>query len=163
MIRCKTVRPLIVQKTRFDRVLELVAIVLILLAWFAASCLYVLDNQYFLYFLFSALSTMLAGIMFLTVRIPDKFRIKMHVDLGGDAIVLQSRLVLRCIRWIGVTFALQGHFFIWGFKCLRSEGLHSCGIFLFVIAAAGTLSFVISILVYYTMRINKLNKKSDNI
>lgn len=158
MIRCKTVRPLIVQKTRFDRVLELVAIVLILLAWFAASCLYVLDNQYFLYFLFSALSTMLAGIMFLTVRFPDKLRIKMHVDLGGDAIVLQSRLVLRCIRWIGVTFALQGHFFIWGFRCLRS-----CGILLFVIAAAVTLSFVISVLVYYTMRINKLNKKSDNI
>ena len=103
MIRCKTVRPLIVQKTRFDRVLELVAIVLILLAWFAASCLYVLDNQYFLYFLFAALSTMLAGLMFLTVRFPDKLRIKMHVDLGGDAIVLQSRLVLRCIRWIGVT------------------------------------------------------------
>ena len=105
----------------------------------------------------------LAGIMFLTVRLPDKLRIKMHVDLGGDAIVLQSRLVLRCIRWIGVTFALQGHFFIWGFRCLRSEGLHSCGILLFVIAAAVTLSFVISVLVYYTMRINKLNKKSDNI
>ena len=82
----------------------------------------------------------------------------MHVDLGGDAIILQSRLVLRCIRWIGVTFALQGHFFIWGFRCL-----HSCGILLFVIAAAVTLSFVISVLVYYTMRINKLNKKSDNI
>lgn len=163
MIRCKTVRPLIVQKTRLDRVVELVAIVLILLAWFAASCLYVLDNQYFLYFLFAALSTMLAGIMFLTVRFPDKLRIKMHVDLGGDAIVLQSRLVLRCIRWIGVTFAMMGHIFIWGFRCLRSEGLHFCGILLFVIAAAVTLSFVISVLVYYTMRINKLNKKSDNI
>lgn len=110
MIRCKTVLPLIVQKTRFDRVLEFVATVLIMLAWFTASCLYVLDNQYFLYFLFAALSTMLAGIMLLTVRFPDKLRIKMHVDLGGDAIALQSRLVLRCIRWIGVTFAMQAHF-----------------------------------------------------
>ena len=53
MIRCKTVRPLIVQKTRFDRVLEFVAIVLILLIWFIASCLYVLGNLYFLsYFLY---------------------------------------------------------------------------------------------------------------
>ena len=35
--------------------------------------------------------------------------------------------------------------------------------FVIFIAAAVTLSFVISVLVYYTMRINKLNKKSDNI
>lgn len=64
MIRCKTVRPVVVEKARFDRVLEFVAIVLILLIWFIASFLYVLGNLYFLSFLFPVLSTMLIGIMF---------------------------------------------------------------------------------------------------
>ena len=64
MIRCKTVRPVVVEKARFDRILEFVAIVLVLLICFIASYLYVLDNVYFLYFLFPALSTMLTGIMF---------------------------------------------------------------------------------------------------
>ena len=64
MLRCKTVRPVVVEKARFDRILEFVAIVLVLLICFIASYLYVLDNVYFLYFLFPALSTMLTGIMF---------------------------------------------------------------------------------------------------
>ena len=64
MIRCKTVQQVVVEKAWFDGILEFAATVLILLIWFIASYLYVLDNLYFLYFLFPALSTMLTGIMF---------------------------------------------------------------------------------------------------
>ena len=158
MIRSKTVRPVFVKMTSFDRILESVAIVLLLLTWLIAFSFTFMQDAHLLYFLFATMATVFSGSMFMTARFPGKLRIKMPVVFNDDAIVPQSAMVLRCIRWIGVAFALQGYFFLWGFKCLRSEELLNYGILLFSIGGAGTLLFMICIFVYYIRRVNRLNK-----
>ena len=116
------VKPVSVPPTRFDRVLDLVALFLCILSWALAIGLYLDAPEQIptgfdatgnprgwgspaFYFFFAGIATFVTVLMFVSLRYPQF--INLPITLNERTVIPQSALLARCVRWINIICILM--------------------------------------------------------
>ncbi len=161
------VKPVRVPPTLFDRILDLIALFLLLLMWVLAIYFFIdapdkvptgFDaagnprgwGSAATYFLMPGIGVFYAVAMFLATYFPQF--INMPVVLKEKTVVPQSTLMIRCCRWlniVGLAMFLYILFYMAGFQYepLRMDAS------LFVIGILGSIPLMLGIIICYCVRI----------
>ena len=164
-----------VPPTRFDRVLDLLALFLCILSWALAIGLYsdapeqiptgfdVAGNPRgwgspLFYFFFAGIATFVTALMFVSLRYPQL--INLPIALNERTVVSQSALMIRCVRWINIVCNLMFLLLltqIGGYQCEQMK-LNPTD---FIIGIFTLIFVMFIIIIYYCRRISrKINLSS---
>ena len=164
------VKPVRVPPTRFDRVLDLAALFLIVLLWVLTIKFYIDAPEKVptgfdaagnprgwgsaaFYFFMSGMGTFYAVAMFFATYFPQF--INMPVVLKESTIVPQSALMIRCCRWlniVGLSMFLFILFYMAGYQyeALRMDAS------LFVAGMIGSVFLMLGVIICYCVRISQV-------
>ena len=164
------VKPVRVPPTRFDRVLDLVALFLIVLLWVLTLKFYIDAPEKVptgfdaagnprgwgsaaFYFLMSGMGTFYAVAMFFAAYFPQF--INMPVVLKESTIVPQSALMIRCCRWLNIVGLAMFLFILlhmagYQYEVLRMDAS------LFVAGMIGNVVLMLGFIIYYSVRISRV-------
>ena len=164
------VKPVSVPPTRFDRILDLVALFLCILLWALAIGLYLDAPEQIptgfdamgnprswgspaFYFLMSGIGTFYAVAIFLAAYFPQF--INMPVVLKESTIVPQSALMIRCCRWLNIVGLAMFLFILlqmagYQYEVLRMDAS------LFVAGMMGNVFLILGFIIYYSVRISQV-------
>lgn len=164
------VKPVRVPPTRFDRVLDLVALFLVVLLWVLTIKFYIDAPEKVptgfdaagnprgwgsaaFYFLMSGMGTFYAVAMFFAAYFPQF--INMPVVLKESTIVPQSALMIRCCRWLNIVGLAMFLFILfhmagYQYKALRMDAS------LFVAGMIGNVVLMLGFIIYYCVRISQV-------
>ncbi len=164
------VKPVRVPPTRFDRILDLVSLFLVVLLWVLTIKFYIDAPEKVptgfdaagnprgwgsaaFYFLMSGMGTFYAVAMFFAAYFPQF--INMPVMLKESTIVPQSALMIRCCRWLNIV-GLAMYLFIllhmagYQYEVLRMDAS------LFVAGMIGNVVLMLGFIIYYSVRISQV-------
>ncbi|MBR4846339.1 MAG: DUF1648 domain-containing protein [Bacteroidaceae bacterium] len=165
------VKPVSVPPTRFDRVLDLVALFLIVLLWVLAISFFIDDapdkiptgfdaagnprgwGSAAFYFLMPVIATPVVGLMFLSTRYPQL--INLPVALRQQVIVHQSALMIRCCRWLNIVCEVMMLFILIFMAGFQYETLYMDSD-IFVAGIYGTVILMFVVIIYYSVRISRV-------
>ena len=164
------VKPVRVPPTRFDRVLDLVALFLVVLLWVLTLKFYIDAPEKVptgfdaagnprgwgsaaFYFLMSGMGTFYAVAMFFAAYFPQF--INMPVMLKESTIVPQSALMIRCCRWLNIVGLAMFLFILlhmagYQYEVLRMDAS------LFVAGMIGNVVLMLGFIIYYSVRISQV-------
>ena len=164
------VKPVRVPPTRFDRVLDLVALFLVVLLWVLTIKFYIDAPEKVptgfdaagnprgwgsaaFYFLMSGMGTFYAVAMFFAAYFPQF--INMPVVLKESTIVPQSALMIRCCRWLNIVGLAMFLFILlhmagYQYEVLRMDAS------LFVAGMMGNVVLILGFIIYYSVRISRV-------
>ena len=162
------VKPVRVPPTRFDRVLDLVALFLIVLLWVLTIKFYIDAPEKVptgfdaagnprgwgsaaFYFLMSGMGTFYAVAMFFAAYFPQF--INMPVMLKESTIVPQSALMIRCCRWLNIVGLAMFLFILLHMAGYQYEALRMDAS-LFVAGMIGNVVLMLGFIIYYCVRIS---------
>lgn len=168
--KSKTVKPVFVPPTRFDRVLDLVAIFLLVLLWGLAIAFYIdapdkvptgFDaagnprgwGSPAFYFLMPAINIFYAVAMFAAIYFPQF--INMPVVLKEKTVVAQSALMIRCCRWLNIVGQLMFLFILLQMAGYQCESLRM-GPSLFMGGIFANIALLLGVIIYYSVRISRV-------
>lgn len=164
------VKPVRVPPTRFDRVLDLVALFLIVLLWVLTIKFYIDAPERVpigfdaagnprgwgsaaFYFLMSGMGTFYAVAMFFAAYFPQF--INMPVVLKESTIVPQSALMIRCCRWLNIVGLAMFLFILFQMAGYQYEALRMDAS-LFVAGMIGNVVLMLVFIIYYCVRISQV-------
>ena len=164
------VKPVRVPPTRFDRVLDLVALFLIVLLWVLTIKFYIDAPEKVptgfdaagnprgwgsaaFYFLMSGMGTFYAVAMFFAAYFPQF--INMPVMLKESTIVPQSALMIRCCRWLNIVGLAMFLFILLHMAGYQYEALRMDAS-LFVAGMIGNVVLMLGFIIYYCVRISQV-------
>ena len=164
------VKPVRVPPTRFDRVLDLAALFLIVLLWVLAIKFYIDAPEKVptgfdaagnprgwgspaFYFLISGMATLYAVAIFLAAYFPQF--INMPVVLKESTIVPQSALMIRCCRWLNIVGLAMFLFILLHMAGYQYEALRMDAS-LFVAGMMGNVVLILGFIIYYSVRISRV-------
>ena len=164
------VKPVRVPPTRFDRVLDLVALFLIVLLWVLTIKFYIDAPEKVptgfdaagnprgwgsaaFYFLMSGMGTFYAVAMFFAAYFPQF--INMPVVLKESTIVPQSALMIRCCRWLNIVGLAMFLFIFFQMVGYQYEALRMDAS-LFVAGMIGNVVLMLGFIIYYCVRISQV-------
>ena len=164
------VKPVCVPPTRFDRVLDLVALFLIVLLWVLTIKFYIDAPEKVptgfdaagnprgwgsaaFYFLMSGMGTFYAVAMFFAAYFPQF--INMPVVLKESTIVPQSALMIRCCRWLNIVGLAMFLFIFFQMVGYQYEALRMDAS-LFVAGMIGNVVLMLGFIIYYCVRISQV-------
>ena len=164
------VKPVRVPPTRFDRVLDLVALFLIVLLWVLTIKFYIDAPEIVptgfdatgnprgwgsaaFYFLMSGMGTFYAVAMFFAAYFPQF--INMPVVLKESTIVPQSALMIRCCRWLNIVGLAMFLFILLHMAGYQYEALRMDAS-LFVAGMIGNVVLMLGFIIYYSVRISQV-------
>ena len=164
------VKPVRVPPTRFDRVLDLVALFLIVLLWVLTIKFYIDAPEKVptgfdaagnprgwgsaaFYFLMSGMGTFYAVAMLFAAYFPQF--INMPVVLKESTIVPQSALMIRCCRWLNIVGLAMFLFILIHIAGYQYEALRMDAS-LFVAGMIGNVVLMLGFIIYYSVRISQV-------
>ena len=164
------VKPVRVPPTRFDRVLDLAALFLIVLLWVLAIKFYIDAPEKVptgfdaagnprgwgspaFYFLISSMGTLYAVAIFFAAYFPQF--INMPVVLKESTIVPQSALMIRCCRWLNIVGLAMFLFILLHMAGYQYEALRMDAS-LFVAGMMGNVVLILGFIIYYSVRISRV-------
>ncbi|MBQ4622173.1 MAG: DUF1648 domain-containing protein [Bacteroidaceae bacterium] len=164
------VKPVRVPPTRFDRVLDLVALFLIVLLWVLTIKFYIDAPERVpigfdaagnprgwgsaaFYFLMSGMGTFYAVAMFFAAYFPQFINIP--VVLKESTIVPQSALMIRCCRWLNIVGLAMFLFILFHMAGYQYEALRMDAS-LFVAGMIGNVVLMLGFIIYYSVRISQV-------
>ena len=164
------VKPVRVPPTRFDRILDLAALFLIVLLWVLTIKFYIdapekvptgFDAAGYprgwgsaaFYFLMSGMGTFYAVAMFFAAYFPQF--INMPVVLKESTIVPQSALMIRCCRWLNIVGLAMFLFIFFQMVGYQYEALRMDAS-LFVAGMIGNVVLMLGFIIYYSVRISQV-------
>ena len=164
------VKPVRVPPTRFDRILDLVSLFLVVLLWVLTIKFYIdapekvptgFDAAGYprgwgsaaVYFLMSGMGTFYAVAMFFAAYFPQF--INMPVVLKESAIVPQSALMIRCCRWLNIV-GLAMFLFILFQMAGYQYGALRMDASLFVAGMIGSVVLMLGVIICYCVRISQV-------
>lgn len=164
------VKPVRVPPTRFDRVLDLAALFLIVLLWVLAIKFYIDAPEKVptgfdaagnprgwgspaFYFLISGMGTLYAVAIFFAAYFPQF--INMPVVLKESSIVPQSALMIRCCRWLNIVGLAMFLFILLHMAGYQYEALRMDAS-LFVAGMMGNVVLILGFIIYYSVRISRV-------
>ena len=164
------VKPVRVPPTRFDRVLDLVALFLIVLLWVLTIKFYIDAPEKVptgfdaagnprgwgsaaFYFLMSGMGTFYAVAMLFAAYFPQF--INMPVVLKESTIVPQSALMIRCCRWLNIVGLAMFLFILFHMAGYQYEALRMDDS-LFVAGMIGNVVLMLGFIIYYSVRISQV-------
>ena len=164
------VKPVRVPPTRFDRVLDLVALFLIVLLWVLTIKFYIDAPEKVptgfdaagnprgwgspaFYFLISGMGTLYAVAIFFAAYFPQF--INMPVVLKESTIVPQSALMIRCCRWLNIVGLAMFLFILLHMAGYQYEALRMDAS-LFVAGMMGNVVLILGFIIYYSVRISQV-------
>ena len=156
------VKPVRVPPTRFDRVLDLAALFLIVLLWVLAIKFYIDAPEKVptgfdaagnprgwgspaFYFLISGMATLYAVAIFFAAYFPQF--INMPVVLKESTIVPQSALMIRCCRWLNIVGLAMFLFILLHMAGYQYEALRMDAS-LFVAGMMGNVVLILGFIIY---------------
>ena len=164
------VKPVRVPPTRFDRILDLVSLFLVVLLWVLTIKFYIDAPEKVptgfdaagnprgwgsaaFYFLMSGMGTFYAVAMFFAAYFPQF--INMPVMLKESTIVPQSALMIRCCRWLNIVGLAMFLFILlhmagYQYEVLRMDAS------LFVAGMIGNVVLMLGFIIYYSVRISQV-------
>ena len=164
------VKPVRVPPTRFDRILDLAALFLIVLLWVLTIKFYIDAPEKVptgfdaagnprgwgsaaFYFLMSGMGTFYAVAMFFAAYFPQF--INMPVVLKESTIVPQSALMIRCCRWLNIVGLAMFLFIFFQMVGYQYEALRMDAS-LFVAGMIGNVVLMLGFIIYYCVRISQV-------
>lgn len=164
------VKPVRVPPTRFDRVLDLVALFLVVLLWVLTIKFYIDAPEKVptgfdaagnprgwgsaaFYFLMSGMGTFYVVAMFFAAYFPQF--INMPVMLKESTIVPQSALMIRCCRWLNIVGLAMFLFILLHMAGYQYEALRMDAS-LFVAGMIGNVVLMLGFIIYYSVRISQV-------
>ena len=164
------VKPVRVPPTRFDRILDLAALFLIVLLWVLTIKFYIDAPEKVptgfdaagnprgwgsaaFYFLMSGMGTFYAVAMFFAAYFPQF--INMPVMLKESTIVPQSALMIRCCRWLNIVGLAMFLFIFFQMVGYQYEALRMDAS-LFVAGMIGNVVLMLGFIIYYCVRISQV-------
>lgn len=164
------VKPVRVPPTRFDRILDLAALFLIVLLWVLTIKFYIDAPEKVptgfdaagnprgwgsaaFYFLMSGMGTFYAVAMFFAAYFPQF--INMPVVLKESTIVPQSALMIRCCRWLNIVGLAMFLFIFFQMVGYQYEALRMDAS-LFVAGMIGNVVLMLGFIIYYSVRISQV-------
>ena len=164
------VKPVRVPPTRFDRVLDLAALFLVVLLWVLTLKFYIDAPEKVptgfdaagnprgwgsaaFYFLMSGMGTFYAVAMFFAAYFPQF--INMPVMLKESTIVPQSALMIRCCRWLNIVGLSMFLFILFQMVGYQYEAL-CMDASLFVAGMIGNVVLMLGFIIYYSVRISRV-------
>ena len=164
------VKPVRVPPTRFDRVLDLAALFLVVLLWVLTIKFYIDAPEKVptgfdaagnprgwgsaaFYFLMSGMGTFYAVAMFFAAYFPQF--INMPVMLKESTIVPQSALMIRCCRWLNIVGLAMFLFILFHMAGYQYEALRMDDS-LFVAGMIGNVVLMLGFIIYYSVRISQV-------
>jgi uncharacterized membrane protein len=164
------VKPVRVPPTRFDRVLDLAALFLIVLLWVLAIKFYIDAPEKVptgfdaagnprgwgspaFYFLISCMGTLYAVAIFFAAYFPQF--INMPVVMKESTIVPQSALMIRCCRWLNIVGLAMFLFILLHMAGYQYEALRMDAS-LFVAGMMGNVVLILGFIIYYSVRISRV-------
>ena len=164
------VKPVRVPPTRFDRILDLVSLFLVVLLWVLTIKFYIdapekvptgFDAAGYprgwgsaaFYFLMSGMGTFYAVAMFFAAYFPQF--INMPVVLKESAIVPQSALMIRCCRWLNIVGLAMFLFILFQMAGYQYEALRMDAS-LFVAGMIGSVFLMLDVIICYCVRISQV-------
>lgn len=164
------VKPVRVPPTRFDRILDLVALFLVVLLWVLTIKFYIDAPEKVptgfdaagnprgwgcaaFYFLMSGMGTFYAVAMFFAAYFPQF--INMPVVLKESTIVPQSALMIRCCRWLNIVGLAMFLFILFHMAGYQYEALRMDAS-LFVAGMIGSVFLMLGVIIYYCVRISQV-------
>ena len=164
------VKPVRVPPTRFDRVLDLAALFLVVLLWVLTIKFYIDAPEKVptgfdaagnprgwgsaaFYFLMSGMGTFYAVAMFFAAYFPQF--INMPVVLKESTIVPQSALMIRCCRWLNIVGLAMFLFILFHMAGYQYEALRMDDS-LFVAGMIGNVVLMLGFIIYYSVRISQV-------
>ena len=164
------VKPVRVPPTRFDRVLDLVALFLIVLLWVLTIKFYIDAPEKVptgfdaagnprgwgsaaFYFFMSGMGTFYAVAMFFAAYFPQF--INMPVVLKESTVVPQSALMIRCCRWLNIVGLAMFLFILFHMAGYQYEALRM-NASLFVVGIIGSVVLILGFIIYYSVRISQV-------
>lgn len=164
------VKPVRVPPTRFDRVLDLAALFLIVLLWVLTIKFYIDAPEKVptgfdaagnprgwgsaaFYFLMSGMGTFYAVAIFFAAYFPQF--INMPVVLKENTIVPQSALMIRCCRWLNIVGLVMFLFILFQMASYQYEALRMDSS-LFVAGMIGNVFLMLGVIIYYSVRISQV-------
>ena len=164
------VKPVRVPPTRFDRVLDLAALFLIVLLWVLAIKFYIDAPEKVptgfdaagnprgwgspaFYFLISSMGTLYAVAIFFAAYFPQF--INMPVVMKESTIVPQSALMIRCCRWLNIVGLAMFLFILLHMAGYQYEALRMDSS-LFVAGMMGNVVLILGFIIYYSVRISRV-------
>lgn len=164
------VKPVRVPPTRFDRVLDLAALFLIVLLWVLTIKFYIDAPEKVptgfdaagnprgwasaaFYFFMSGMGTFYAVAMFFATYFPQF--INMPVVLKESTIVPQSALMIRCCRWLNIVGLSMFLFILLHMAGYQYEALRMDAS-LFVAGMIGNVVLMLGFIIYYSVRISQV-------
>jgi uncharacterized membrane protein len=164
------VKPVRVPPTRFDRVLDLAALFLIVILWVLAIKFYIDAPEKVpagfdaagnprgwgspaLYFLISGMATLYAVAIFFAAYFPQF--INMPVVLKESTIVPQSALMIRCCRWLNIVGLAMFLFILFYMAGYQYEALRMDAS-LFVAGMIGSVFLMLGVIICYCVRISQV-------
>ena len=165
------VKPVRVPPTRFDRVLDLVALFLVGLLWVLTIKFYIDAPEKVptgfdaagnprgwgspaFYFMMPAIGMFYGVSLYAATYFPQFINIP--VVLREKTVVPQSALMIRCCRWLNIVGQLMFLFILFQMGSYHYEALHMEPS-IFMIAILGWVFLMLGLIVYYCVRISRLN------
>ena len=165
------IKPVRVPPARFDRVLDLVAIILLALLWVLTLKFYIDAPEKVptgfdaagnprgwgsaaFYSMMPAIGTFVVGLMFLSLRYPHL--INLPVVLRQQVIAYQSALMARCVRWLNIVCEMMMLFILIYMAGFQYEALYMDSE-IFVSGILGNVILMLGVIIYYSVRISRLN------
>lgn len=164
------VKPVRVPPTRFDRVLDLAALFLIVLLWVLTIKFYIDAPEKVptgfdaagnprgwgspaFYFLMLGIGVFYAVAMFFAARFPQF--INLPVVLKESTIVPQSALMIRCCRWLNIVGLAMFLFILFQMAGYQYEALRMDAS-LFVAGMIGNVFLMLGVIIYYSVRVSQV-------
>ena len=168
--RSRTVKPVYVPPTRFDRVLDFVALFLIVLLWVLAICFFidapdVIPTRFdaaghptewgspAIYLLIPMFGSIFGFIMIAVASI-SQF-VSMSDVLKEKTVIAESALKKRCSRWLNIMGQLMSLFLLLVLVYIQHESLRM-NISFIVTGIFGYIALMLGVIIYYTIRISRL-------
>lgn len=164
------VKPVRVPPTRFDRVLDLAALFLIVLLWVLTIKFYIDAPEKVptgfdaagnprgwgspaFYFLMLGIGVFYAVAMFFAARFPQF--INLPVVLKESTIVPQSALMIRCCRWLNIVGLAMFLFILFQMAGYQYEALRMDAS-LFIAGMIGNVFLMLGVIIYYSVRVSQV-------
>lgn len=166
----QSVKPVRVLPTRFDRILDLAALFLLLLMWTLAICFFIDAPEKVptgfdaagnprgwgspaFYFLMPGIGVFYAAAIFATSYFPQF--INLPVTLKKETVGPQSALMIRCGRWLNIVGLAMFLYLLLFMGSFRHESLHMDASS-FAIGVYGSIFLMIAVIIYYCVRIARV-------
>lgn len=164
------VKPVRVPPTRFDRVLDLAAVLLVVLTWALAIGFYIDAPEKVptsfdavgnprrwgspaFYFFLSGMGLFYAVAIYAAAYFPQFINIP--VVLKKEVIVPQSALMIRCCRWLNIVGQVMFLFILFQMAGYQYEALRMDAS-LFVAGMIGNVFLMLGVIIYYSVRISQV-------